>query len=133
MALAELGEGKALEPAIQALGHESSHTRREAAAALGILGDPAAVPPLAAMLQNRKELSQTRDVAARALGRIGGPSVVPPLIAACRLRYPNVNHAAEAALLQVGQAAVPALSEFTRKGDSNTRHWAMAMIDRIKR
>ncbi|MGB4677026.1 MAG: HEAT repeat domain-containing protein, partial [Aggregatilineales bacterium] len=62
---------------------EQAIVRQAAAQALGMLGDPAAVPHLAARLEDSGEhrLGRVRDAAAEALARIGTPEALAALAA----------------------------------------------------
>ncbi|RMF83541.1 MAG: NACHT domain-containing protein, partial [Nitrospirae bacterium] len=81
-ALGKLGDPRAVEPLLQALGDESRGVRRAAAEALGKLGDPRAVEPLLQALGDR--YSDVRLAAAEALGKLGDPRAVEPLLQALR-------------------------------------------------
>ena len=74
--------------------------RRDAAEALGQIGDARAVGPLIAAL--RDDISSVRQAAAEALGQIGDTSAVEPLIAALRAASLGVRRAAADALGQIG-------------------------------
>ena len=74
--------------------------RRDAAEALGQIGDARAVGPLIAAL--RDDISSVRQAAAEALGQIGDTSAVEPLIAALRDASLGVRRAAADALGQIG-------------------------------
>ena len=90
---------------IEALGYEKeASVRQTAAAALGRLGDPSAVEPLAAVLRDWH--LGVRDSAAGALVHIGQPAV-PPLVAELKDRNDNVRFAAAVALEAVGLPADP--------------------------
>ena len=67
---------------VKALGYKDEAVRREAAKALGEIGDAAAVEPLITAL--RDEDPWARSFAASALGLIGGPAAAEPLVAALR-------------------------------------------------
>jgi HEAT repeat protein len=110
VALGEIGDPRAVEPLIAALGDENLNVRIDAAKALGKIGDPRAVEPLIAALGDENlnvridaaealskigvpavahlivalgnEDQRVRSGAAKALGKIGDPRAVEPLIAA---------------------------------------------------
>jgi hypothetical protein len=76
--------------------------RRQAAARLlGEIGDPAALTPLAAALEDREP--RVRERAAEALGRLG-PEALAPLTRALRDPAPRVRASAAAALGHTGDA-----------------------------
>ena len=81
-------------------GGELSYTKpgkRDAAVALGLLGDEKAVPILVEHLQN-EESNDLRMQLVRALGWIGSPKAVPALENALRDKYPYVRFQAAYAL-----------------------------------
>ena len=57
----------------------SSELRRNAAQALGRLGDARAVPPLLAKVQNPDEMPAVRKAVAKALGRLGDARAISVL------------------------------------------------------
>jgi hypothetical protein len=75
-----------------------------AVAALGRIGDPAAVPCLRSLLQDRGELATE---AALALGELGARDAIAPLraVAGDRLADPTLRAASAAALLRLGDRA----------------------------
>lgn len=66
--LGKIGDPRAVEPLISALGDEDEGFRCEAAAALGEIGDPRAVEPLTRALEDESEW--VRETAAEALEKI---------------------------------------------------------------
>ena len=80
VALGAIGDPRAVEPLIRALGDEGSLMRKEAAVALGAIGNPRAVEPLLASLKD--ENSYVRATSAWALGEIGDRRAMDALIAA---------------------------------------------------
>jgi len=103
--------------------------REAAAAALGRIGDAAAVPGLLAAL--RDESRQVREAAAEALGEIGAPAV-PGLLAALRDADWRVRRAAAAALGEIGDAAaVPGLLAALRDESWQVREAAAAALGEI--
>jgi HEAT repeat protein len=85
---------------IRLLNDLDADIRFEAAEALGEIGDPSAVEPLAGLL-NGEELSGVRWKAAEALGKTGKPAV-EPLIAALRHTDDDVRWKAAIALGEIG-------------------------------
>jgi HEAT repeat protein len=102
--------------------------REAAAAALGRIGDAAAVPGLLAAL--RDESWQVREAAAEALGEIGAPAV-PGLLAALRDAEEDVREAAAKALEQIGAPAVPGLLAALRDAEEDVREAAAEALGEI--
>ncbi|MFC1712881.1 HEAT repeat domain-containing protein [Candidatus Poribacteria bacterium] len=75
--LGRLGDERAIEPLISALGSEDRYVRREAAKSLGELGSPAAVEPLIEALGDSEEY--VRRNAITALGILGDERAIEPL------------------------------------------------------
>jgi len=74
--------------------------RRDAAAALGEIGDADAVEPLMAALED--DSASVRIAVIAALGRIGDPAAVEPLMAAIRSQAVDIRKAAADSLGQIG-------------------------------
>ena len=70
----------AIEPLTKALNHRDLDVRRAAAAALGTIGDPQAIPALITALNDQDW--HVRKAAVHALGAISDPQAIPPLITA---------------------------------------------------
>ena len=70
-ALGRLGDTRAVEPLIRALGDDSDEVRGDAVGALGQLGDARAVEPLIQALGDREHC--LRKFAAEKLARLGEP------------------------------------------------------------
>jgi HEAT repeat protein len=90
-------------PAVQALLPDKDDAVRQAAAtALGHLGGPGAVPPLATLLQDAGQPPEVRTAAARSLGLLASPEAAPVLIALLQApsdpRQAALREAATAAL-----------------------------------
>ena len=68
---------KAVKAVVGLLGHEKEDTRRSAATALGLIGDPTALRPLAEAA--KEEQRPVRRAAVRAIGRISGAEALPLL------------------------------------------------------
>jgi len=90
---------KDLEELFEALRHKDDDVRENAAKALGQIGDPRAVDPLASALKD--ETSNVRQIAAYALGYIGDPKAVEPLTQALRDENEYVQNAAKTALEEI--------------------------------
>ncbi len=100
----------AVEELVQALHDPSSEVRREAARALGEIGDPRALPALLKMLND-----PTSDIVAEcaeALGKIGSPDAIPHLLPLLEAERIETRLAVVQALRQMGDPrALPALLE----------------------
>ncbi len=111
--LAEQKTALAVEELVHALRDPSGAVRREAARALGAIGDPRAIPALLQMLTD-----PTSDIAsecAEALGKIGDPRVVPHLLPLLQADAIETRLAVVQALRQLGDAiALPALLQRLR-------------------
>jgi HEAT repeat protein len=83
---------------------ERGSSPERAAAVLGRIGDPAAMPPLIAALEHR--LPYVRVQAAAALGALRDPAAVEPLLRATRDSELDVRAEASHALDRMGAAAV---------------------------
>jgi HEAT repeat protein len=105
--VARLESERKIPALIRALSSKTWDTRLEAAAALGRVGDLAAVPPLVIAMHD--DSSQVGSASATALGRIGGDVAVSALIAALVEDPPDVRQAATRALAHAGPDAIPAL------------------------
>lgn len=77
---------------VRELGDAEPDVRRAAAAALGEIGYPQAVPALAAAVGDSD--ASVRLAVVEALGRLGGPAVVPALMDALRDPDERVRDAA---------------------------------------
>jgi HEAT repeat protein len=89
---------------IAALSSQSPVVRRDAAVALGEVGDARAVEPLKTLLIDRSE--DVRIAAARALGELGDSRAIEALIRALNDRYPDLRREAEFSLLKIGGAYI---------------------------
>jgi HEAT repeat protein len=80
--IAEIEDPRAIETWVSALKDEELATRFQAVEALGVIGDPAAVGLLVAVLTDKDEDFSVRSGAIEALGEIGEPTAVDHLITA---------------------------------------------------
>ncbi len=117
-ALARIG-APAVDPLIQALGHQDEDARWKAAIALGEIGDPRAIAPLISLLGDEDRFVQSR--AAYALGQMGSPAL-PALIAALEDPSPHIRRGAALALGRIGDpGALSPLLEALHDGDESVR------------
>lgn len=79
---------------------ESAPTKVDAVHALGLLGDPRAIPLLVEHLEN-EETDHLRLEIVRALGWIGGDAVVPALEKSLKDKYPYVRKQSAVALKKI--------------------------------
>lgn len=101
-------------------------TREIAAAALGTIGDDAALEHLLAALKQGD--FSVKEAAAAGLVRIG-KAAVRPLVAALRETKPRVRETAAAALVRIGASAIEPL--ITALEDSAVRETAMEALSKI--
>jgi len=113
----------AVEPLIQALGHQDDDARWKAAIALGEIGDPRAIAPLMALLEDEDRFVQSR--AAYALGQFKSLSL-PALVAAMENQSPHVRRGAALALGRTGDTgAIPPLLSAMCDRDESVRAAAL--------
>lgn len=119
---------------IDALKDENSDVQRNAAKALGKIGDERAVPALIVALKD--EDRYMRESAAKALGKIGN-GAVPALIDALKDDGDWVRIGAADALANIAEvgidcsAAIPALVIALKNENSDVRKRAASALDRI--
>jgi len=99
VALGQLGDARAMEPLIAALGDNDLFFSADSACALGQLGDARAVEALIAAFKNKHS-----QQAAHALGQLGDARAVEPLIAALMSGFSTVRLRAIFALGQLGDS-----------------------------
>ena len=103
----KIGE-PAVQPLIYALKDNVDSVRREAAKALGIIGDARSVEPILPVLEDSD--ADIRKIAAWTLGQIGDARAVEPLIVALKDQDWEVRRSAATALGKIGnEHAVEAL------------------------
>jgi HEAT repeat protein len=108
------------------LGARSKWTRAAAAALLGDMASPAAIPALLRTL-GHDESRPARAAAARSLGLLRAAEAVPALLEALALgRVPRAI--AAQALLDVGADAAPALRSLLEHGRAEVRAWASELL-----
>jgi HEAT repeat protein len=102
LALGEIGDPRAVEPLIAALGSKVKSVPRCAAFALGKIGDARAVEPLIDTLKDGD--GYVREAAAEVLGEIGDARAMDPLIAALTDKVISVRDKAIRALDRIRDA-----------------------------
>lgn len=135
----ELGRlGEEARPAVRllvdCLGDRDWLVRRQAAEALGPIGDPVAVEPLIEVVEDRDGEWGVRTAAARSLGLLGDPRAVKPLIDVLNDMNAHVRHMAVIALGRIGTPeAVEALNVAARSdSDGATRFSAVEALRTAK-
>lgn len=123
---------QAIEPLIKILeDDESDVMRKEAATALGKIGDERAIEPLIQALKD--ENSSIREAAAWALGAIGDAKAVEPLINALEDEVRDVRIAAIGALGKIGdERAIEPLKEALRDKSWFVRNAAEEALEMIE-
>jgi HEAT repeat protein len=111
---------------IAALRDADRRVRRQAAAALEVLGDPSAVAPFAVCL-TEDVAAEVRGNAARALGRLGGSRAVAALHAALHDPDETVYRTAQGALTALGVAEADRV--VVRLDEAAVDHLLRALID----
>jgi HEAT repeat protein len=129
-ALGTLGDVRAVDPLIAALGDGDGGVRWAAANALGILEDDRALEPLILALEQRHD-DELRLVAASALGELGDARAVDPLLAALgdpatQVRLEAINSLPMVALTD--QRIVDALVPLADDADPDLRLRALAAL-----
>ncbi len=116
---------------ISLLNDTNQNVSQTATTALISLGEPA-VDSLVQALRNSS--TNTRIQAAYALGEIGKPieKIMPPLINNFDDPEWNVRRVSVRALLNIGQPAVPLLSEALEIGNKETQRVARIALDQMK-
>ncbi len=108
--LGKIGDPRATESLIEAMGDISDNVCMSAAWALGKIGDKSAVKPLIDFLNNGNEVM--RCSAANALGMIGEQVSLQPLIKALKDSDGHVRSSAASALGMIGDiSAIPHLTD----------------------
>ncbi len=118
ISLGRVGDERAVEPLIAALGDGNSDVRAAAAQALGKIGDPKAVEPLIIILRYDDAYSLARKQAIWALGMIGDARAVDPLISVLNNSgHPETQTLASEALGNIGdpRAVDPLIKALTDK------------------
>jgi len=116
---------------IGSLGDDDQHVSQTAASALISLGEPV-VNSLIRALEHTS--TTVRIQATYALGEIGQPieKIMPPLINNFDDPEWNVRRVSVRALLDIGQPAVPLLTEALEKGNKETQRVARIALDQMK-
>ena len=118
---------KPLEVYLRELQAGRARTRRQAAAALQVLGDRRAVGPLIAALTDDDK--DVRAIAARALGALDDRHAVPPLLHALHDAHPDVRCAAAQALWRLGdRMAIHGLADALHDPEPLVRYFAACAL-----
>jgi HEAT repeat protein len=130
--LAEIGDGRAIDPMINALDDDRFQVRQSVSIALGHMGD-AALNPLLEALKSKK-LPKRRVGAAAALKLLGKPEAAPALIEALNDKDDQVRANAAAALAELGDmSAISALEQLAKNDRADTvRAAARVAINNIQ-
>ncbi|MCP4544323.1 MAG: hypothetical protein GY832_45005 [Chloroflexi bacterium] len=128
-ALGVIGDFRAIEPLIRALGDEDEDVRQTAATALVTMADPKAVEPLIQVLED--EDAGMRQVGVKALGAIGDPPAVAALIQALGDKDGDVRRTAAEALRAIGEPAVEPLSRMLGDENEDVREAAERALGKI--
>jgi len=120
------GPGR-IRPLTSALSDPEANVRARAAESLGLSSDRQAAEPLARALRDSN--GRVRYEAARALARLRDPRTVGALVAAMKSK--DTNTAAAAALLAIGEDAVPAVIGALRSENALARMQAVSVLGRI--
>jgi HEAT repeat protein len=101
--------------------------------ALALQRGATAIPSFIEMsIQALEDPSRTvRSRAARALGRVNDPSAAPALMEGLQDRYAGVRRACKNALMNVGEAVVPALVEVLPQAESVVAQAMLEIIDAV--
>jgi HEAT repeat protein len=129
-ALGQLGDARAVEPLIGALGDETVSVRQAAVGALGELDDARAVEPLIGLLHGKDRWS-VRDAAVLALGRLGDARAVEPLIGLLHDEDGSLVQKAVEALTAIGASAVEPLIDALDDKDEYVRGAAVGALRAI--
>ena len=116
----------AVEPAVSSLTDADEETRAIAAAALGRIGDPAAVRGLVASMSD--ESSRVRAQAARALGTLADIQTLESLTYALSDADWGVRHNAASALVGLGDAGIGRLQETLNSAEELPRRVAADVL-----
>jgi HEAT repeat protein len=129
-ALGEIGDTRAIEPLIQALGEADCFLRRDAGDALHKMGLAAVQPLIKALSMENKDI---RKEAAEVLGRVGDQTAVDSLLASLKDPSPEVRGTAAWALGEIGSpAANELLGMLLQDPDPHIRGAAEDALKKIK-
>lgn len=105
---------------VKALQHKEWTIRRDAAIALGNIGDSHAVEPLSEVYKNEcifEGSYAVREATVTAIGKIGDNSAIKFLLDALGDRHEGVRHTAISALIGIGDTVVTPLGELAMSKD----------------
>lgn len=120
----------AVEPLCAALEFKNEYLRKEAAKALGKIGDMRAVDPLIAALKCTDRNHDLRSEAGEALGKIGAPAA-KSLCAVLRGADTDVRYNAAKALVKIGVPSVELLCGALADADKDVRSKAADALGKI--
>jgi HEAT repeat protein len=137
-ALGPLGDPRAVEPLVKALGDRNWEVREAAVLALGHYRDARAVDPIVALLSDPDR--EVREAAARVLEQIGDPRAVGPLVLTLKDAEDTVRQAAGRALTALdpnwessdaARAVVPQLKAALKDKEYWVRQSAASVLAKI--
>jgi HEAT repeat protein len=112
---------------VECLGDGDWLVRRQAAEALGPIGDPVAIEPLIVVVEDRDGEWGVRTAAARSLGLLGDSRAVGPLMSVLNDMNAHVRHMAVIALGRIGTPeAVEALTVAARSDSDGATRFSAA-------
>lgn len=128
-ALGAIGDPSAIMPLTRALKDSAAAVRKAAALVLGSFRDPRTVGPLCLALWDLD--ATVRWFAAYSLGTIGDERAIPSLCQVLNDRFEDAALASSDALANIGEAAIPALTERIQNGPPRARRLAHLALERI--
>jgi HEAT repeat protein len=135
LALANIGDGRAVEPLLQALKDPEDEVRGAACLALGAFKDPATFDDITNVLLDDPKI-EVRQAAAKALGNTTHPAALPYLLEALHDSYwwYEREYAASdllTAIEKMGAAAVEPLIQALQDKEGTVRKFAAILLGRL--